>query len=370
MKRPDLKMILLFLMTVIYIIIKLVFNISNILNTFIWLLIFSFGVIFSLGNYNRFKNDKNKISTVFICTVSILIIYFLSGLLFGYTNNSLFSNIYGIFINIWCYIVIIFFEEYIRCLFISYSANSKKYLFFITLLFIFNEINFTNISFYDNFVNIFFRYIPVCLKQFLLTYITYYFGYKNSCVYRFIIIVFNVFLPILPNCNWAINSIIQCIIPIVLYLTLSYEKKVEENGLSVKELKKENPISYIPYFIFLMVLFAFITGVFNYKITAVMSNSMYPLFERGDAVITKEITDIDEIKIGDVIKFKSGNEYIIHRVYDIDKIDNEVRIITKGDNNLIVDDFIVYEKDIESLYIFRIKYIGYLSVWISDAIRN
>lgn len=371
MKKPDLKMILLFLMTVIYIIIKLVFNISNILNTFIWLLIYFFGIIFSLSNYNRFENDKNKITTIFIPTIIILIIYFVSGLLFGYADNALFISGFGIFSNIFNFILIIFFQEYIRALFISYINNKKKYLAIITILFILNEINFVNNSFYYNFVNIFLRYIPIILRQVLLTYITYNYGYKNSCLYRIIITIFNVFLPILPNCNWAINSIFQTLIPITNFLVLNFERKLEENKLSPKDLKKENPISYIPYFIFLIIMFLFIIGVFNYKITAVMSNSMYPLFERGDAIITKSIKDVNDLKVGDIIKFKRGNEYIIHRINNI-SLDDEDNIvfITKGDNNLIVDNELVYAEDIESIYLFKIKYIGYPSVWISDALKR
>ena len=179
MKKPDLKILLLFLMVFSYVIIKIVFNINSILNTFIWLLIFIIANILSISNYDRFKNDNSKISTIFITSISILMIYFLSGLLFGYSKNVLFSNINNIITNSWCYIIIIFFEEYMRQLFISYSKDNKIILFLISLIFIANDINFYSSSFYNTFVNIFLIYIPICLKHFLLTYITYNYGYKN-----------------------------------------------------------------------------------------------------------------------------------------------------------------------------------------------
>ena len=370
MKKPDLKIKLLIILAFIYAIIKMVFSINNMLNTFIWLLIFMFGYIFHISNYNRFENDKNKYLTIGITLVIILIIYFLLGLLFGYTHNALYSKSTGFFINVFNYIIIIFFQEYLRALFIKYSGNKKSILVLITLIFIVNELNITTINFYNIFTGLFSTYIPIILKNILLTYITIKIGYKNAILYRVIIIIFNVFLPILPNTNWMINGIIQILIPIITYFILDYEIKIEENNIKLEDIKKNNPISYIPYFIIISIMFLFIIGVFDYKITAIMSNSMYPLFERGDVVITKNIDDINEIKVGDIIKFKRDNEFIIHRVNKISKKNNKIVFITKGDNNLSVDENLVYEEDIESVYIFKIKYIGYLSVWISEALKN
>jgi signal peptidase len=74
--------------------------------------------------------------------------------------------------------------------------------------------------------------------------------------------------------------------------------------------------------------------------SAVRSNSMYPLLERGDAVFIKKLAPKDVIKNGDIVVFKTENGsyasqgWIMHRIIegDIDK-----GYITKGDANKYID---------------------------------
>ena len=370
MKKPDLRVILLFLITLIYVIIYQVFNISNILNTFIWLLLYFVGFLFSINRYDSFVNRKDKYSTIFLSSIIPLIIYFLSGLLFGYARNALNGDINNFFINLWGSIVVIFFQEYLRNLFISYSNNKKVNIILITIVFILSEVIISTGRFYDNFVSIFTTYLPICITNILLTYITYNYGYKCSILYRLIITSFNIFIPIFPNCGWLVNSIIFCLVPIINYIFLSYEDKNEKNDLSIIEKKKVRPISYIPYVIVISILFCFIIGKFNYKITAIMSNSMKPTFERGDAVILKDVTSIDELNVGDIIKFKRDNQYVIHRIYEIDKSSDNLKIITKGDNNLVIDDKTISFSDVSGKYLFKIKYIGYPSVYFTELLEK
>jgi signal peptidase I len=50
---------------------------------------------------------------------------------------------------------------------------------------------------------------------------------------------------------------------------------------------------------------------------------------------------------------------VIHRIEKIKTIDGVRHIITKGDNNKEVDDWVVLDEDIIGLYKFKIPYIGY-----------
>lgn len=370
MKKPDLRIILLFLVTLVYVIIYQVFNISNILNTFIWLLLYLLGLLFSINRYDSFINRKDKYSTIFLSSIIPLIIYFLSGLLFGYTRNALSNDITNLFLNLWGSIIVIFFQEYLRSLFISYSNNKKVNIIFITIVFILSEIIVSTGRFYDNFINVFTVYLPICITNLMFTFITYNYGYKCSILYKLIVTSFNVFMPIFPNCGWLVNSIILCLLPIINYIFLSYEDKIEKNELSIDEKKKISPLSYIPYVIVIGVLFCFIIGKFDYKITAIMSNSMKPTFERGDAVIIKDVSSIDELNVGDIIKFKSDNNYVIHRIYEIDKSSDKLKIITKGDNNLVVDDKAIDFSCVSGKYLFKIKYIGYPSAYFTELLKK
>jgi signal peptidase len=74
--------------------------------------------------------------------------------------------------------------------------------------------------------------------------------------------------------------------------------------------------------------------------TAVRSNSMYPLFQKGDMVFLNPFFSKYKIKLGDIIIFKTeGGSYdtkgwIVHRVINGNSTNG---FITKGDANEYTD---------------------------------
>lgn len=67
----------------------------------------------------------------------------------------------------------------------------------------------------------------------------------------------------------------------------------------------------------------------------VVSNSMYPQIQKGDAIIMKDV-DPNKIKVGDVVIFLDPQEkeqLIVHRVIDIEEGGSVRYFTTKGDNN-------------------------------------
>ena len=79
------------------------------------------------------------------------------------------------------------------------------------------------------------------------------------------------------------------------------------------------------------------------------SNSMNPVFNRGDLLIQSKIWDVySQVDIGDVLVFKTPeNGIVVHRVFDIimgDKSTNtnpnyDILITTKGDDNTVINPF-------------------------------
>jgi len=96
--------------------------------------------------------------------------------------------------------------------------------------------------------------------------------------------------------------------------------------------------------ILLIILIILILG-FGFKIiffTAVISDSMKPVFQRGDLVMSQSIST-DPV-VGDIITFKAAGVQnpVTHRVTEIQG--NNVK--TQGDNNPAVDDYGTTKKDI------------------------
>ena len=75
--------------------------------------------------------------------------------------------------------------------------------------------------------------------------------------------------------------------------------------------------------------FLTVTGTKTY---AVQTDSMSPLFKKGDAVFVRSI-DTDTLQIGNVVtvEFKDGSGYFTHRINRIEPQNS--LIYTKGDNN-------------------------------------
>jgi signal peptidase len=88
-----------------------------------------------------------------------------------------------------------------------------------------------------------------------------------------------------------------------------------------------------------------VPGVLGYKPMIVLTDSMFPVIEKGDIIISEEI-DPKKVEIGDVISFKDPVSFngkddfsvVTHRVVDITK-DEEGKLlfITKGDFNNTYD---------------------------------
>ncbi len=86
-----------------------------------------------------------------------------------------------------------------------------------------------------------------------------------------------------------------------------------------------------------------IMKIFGYSYSVVVSGSMEPEIEVGDIIFFKDY-NYEELEVDDIIIFYNPEEEknICHRVKEI----TEEGIITKGDNNMFEDSFIVKEEDL------------------------
>jgi signal peptidase len=84
---------------------------------------------------------------------------------------------------------------------------------------------------------------------------------------------------------------------------------------------------------------------------------------KGDAVVFEQYKT-QKIDEQDVIIFKSKDMRVVHRVVEKKNTNGEIRYITKGDANENYDEGYVTEKDIIGIVNFKIKYIGYPTLWL------
>lgn len=381
MRKFNKKIIPIYCLLIIYIVFSTFYGyrsyaniMINIINPLFYITTFIILLFLSNSdNKQRVKAKTNKYQLLFIIVITYLIIYVFAGLFLGYVKSIYSHSLLGIIKNIWNYIIPIVFIELIRNIVIRNSGNNKLIFILISLLFtlididLFNIINITNKK--EIFKLTFSTIIPTVVENFTLTYITMTSGYIANLIYLLPQELTNIILPIFPDLDWYFSSLFGILLPTICFIVIKYLDDRIEAIKPKSRLKKEKPIRLI-IFISPLILFAlFVAGIFKYKPTAIVSNSMYPIYQRGDVVIIEKVNtkNIKNLKKYDIIEYKLDNIIVTHRIIYIEKHnDGTVLYITKGDNNNIVDKEKVTQKQVNGIVKFKVPKVGYPSVWLND----
>lgn len=83
-------------------------------------------------------------------------------------------------------------------------------------------------------------------------------------------------------------------------------------------------------------------GVFGYRASIVLTDSMSGTFEAGDLIFTKEVKDVSKLKKDDIITFisqggESEGKIVTHAIYDVAVKDNTYEIYTYGKKTGAID---------------------------------
>lgn len=106
---------------------------------------------------------------------------------------------------------------------------------------------------------------------------------------------------------------------------------------------------------------------FGIKTFVIVSGSMQPDLMIGDIVIVKKC-DKNDINVGDIISYRSGQSVITHRIVEFIESDGQTGYITKGDNNNVKDNVVVKFEDIEGKYIGKISKLGNVVLFLKNKI--
>lgn len=343
----------------------------NFINPILWMILLLFGLYFFKDDYCRKKYKYDFIQIVIISVIIYLIIYYMSGLVTGYVMLPYARGFIDILKNIIRFVLPIALMEYVRGYLVNRSGKKKIILIVITGIFaILNIIteayNFSVLSMDDFFDFVFSIVVPEIAKSMLLTYLTYRSDFIPSLLYAIIPSVLMYIIPIIPDLNWFLEGSFQLLLAFIVYFVCYnfYTKKYE-----ITKRKKKVYISLVPVFIIVIPILFLVSGVFKYQLMAILTNSMVPVYARGDAVLVEHLEDTEkkELKKGDIIVFTYNDRRILHRIIDIRKDYYGKRVYkTKGDNLESEDAWEISDKDIEAKYICTIYKIGYPSVWISE----
>mgnify|MGYP002709221328 FL=1 len=175
-------------------------------------------------------------------------------------------------------------------------------------------------------------------------------------------------VPILPNINIYLDSVFKFTFPIIILMCL---QKILNEKKDI-EVRKPKILKIVDVFVtlFLLIVVFLTSGIFSHYALVIGSDSMNPNINKGDIVIVKKIKSeqIENIEVGDILVFNMRNKVVVHRVQKINDNNNRISFITKGDNNIDVDNWVVNENDVIGIVTAKIPIVGYPTVWLNEMI--
>ena len=341
-----------------------------IINPIFWIVL-SGVLYFSIAKiYTNTKLRKKIIQYTTVAVLTYLVIYLLSGLFVTFGNNPYNTTLKGLIINFWILGVPIFAKEYIRYKLINnvYDRDKMNFSIFISIVYVLIDIEYARLIGQNVATVTIIKYCaqviaPSIAKNILFSYIAIQGDFVPSVLYQLITNLYYWISPILPNSPWAMSSIIDTVIPIILCLYIRYEKVKLTPKKDRRMIIDTNPGSIIPLVISIVLVIWFALGVFPIKPIAIATGSMEKEICVGDVAIIQKCKG-DDVNVGDIIEYQMEGYTVIHRIIEKKQENGEFHFVTKGDNNISPDNEIVRENQLIGKVIFKIKYIGYPAIWM------
>lgn len=372
--KKSYKKLLLF--QVIILIISFLLNnfVSSILGNYFevlyyFIVLFLFKIIFGFEKDNH-RDTKNICIEIFIYLLIYFLLYYLSGIILSFAKTSNYLHFNGLIKVILPLIIAIILREILRYMMVKKSEESKLLIIMTCFFFIISDLRGTLetsifYSSYTIFIYIAITLLPTITKNIFVTFISYKTGYKPTIMYYLIISLYSFFVPIVPNPNQYLYSIIELLVPMFfMYGIYKYYKRENDEKIERNYSKKRMGNLVIP--ILLVSFLVYITsGYFHYHAIVIASGSMEPNILKGDVVVIEKINKKD-IQIGNVIAYKYDKRIIVHRLVKNIKVGEELYYYTKGDANYDIDNYKITEDMIIGVVNIRVPYIGYPTVWINE----
>ena len=341
-----------------------------IINPLFWLLLAGF-LYLTLGkSIENKKMKKSIIQYTIVAILTYILIYMISGIVVTFGKNPYDTTVFGIITNIWMFGVAIVSKEYIRYKLIDNVYEKDKTTISILISIVYVTIDIDISRFIGNSVATYscIRYIvqnilPEITTNVVFSYTARYGNWIPGVLYKLCTNIYYWISPIIPNTPWVMTAIVDTTIPVILFLYIRYEKNKLDIFRTKENIINSDPRNVIPLVIAIILAIWFAIGIFPIKPVAIASGSMEKELYVGDIAIIKKC-NANDVNVGDIIEYQMDGYTVIHRIIEKKQKNGEFLFITKGDNNQMADSENVKEKQLIGKVIFKIKYLGYQSIWL------
>lgn len=338
---------------------------------FLVILIILFKILFGIEREDR-RYRKDILFEFIVFIVAFFIIFYFLGFFFGFARTSNYYSYNGFKNFIIPKILTIILREILRFVMLKKTYGDKRVLISTCILFIFFDI--TNPLYYGTFDSgysiflfIALTLMPSISANIAFTYLSPKTGYKPIIIYSLFIGLYNYLIPIIPNPNEYLTSIIMFILPILLAFKLSkFLNKISDEEKESR-IKKSSILSLIIPSAFLIIFIYFTSGYFRYYAISIATGSMEPVILKGDVVIIEQTKEnFEELEEGQVIAFEYNKVIVVHRIIRKIKEGNEYYYYTQGDANANEDGYPITKDMLVGVVSLKIPYIGLPTIWLKE----
>lgn len=374
MKSEKIRLIILQISLLIFLLFAIIYNnvISKKILAIVLLVFMVIFVKFIKNDKLKATNSKQILILLTAFGASYIAIIYIIGIFTGFYVSTVKLSLWSVINYIIPYIVIIISTEIIRKRTLL-KENKFSNILILIITIIIDVIIKSNINglekINDYFVLLSFIIFSSVANNLLFNYIILkYRNAKATIAYRMITTLYAYIIPIMPDIYIFFESVIQIIVPYIIYNILEkiYNRKVEVITTSKK---RKNLILSILILIIVTFIVMLISCKFTYGALVIGSGSMTGTINKGDIIIYERYNPNKEIEKGEIIVFKKDDIKIVHRVVDIKKTGANIRYYTKGDANPNEDEGYREKDQIIGKVKFKIKYIGYLTLFVNDMLN-
>lgn len=321
---------------------------------------------------DRHHLSKNVCLDIIIFLLIFFMCYYLLGILISFTKINNYYTLSAIIKVILPLILSIILKELLRYMVVSKTFGNKLLLILTCILFInldlLGKYDLTTFKTkYDTFIFIATVLLPIISKNILCTYLSYKVGYKPALLYVLVTSLYAYLIPIIPNPNQYIYSIIWLVIPMILmYRMYKYFTKESHDIKIERDYHKRRFGSLIIPIILIIILVYFVSGYFHYHAIVVASGSMETTISKGDVVIIEKVADKEKIELKEIIAYRYNKIIVVHRLVKKINVDGQTIFYTKGDANENIDNYKITMDMVIGTVNFKIPYIGYPTVWVNE----
>ena len=365
------------ILAILYVVARIAIQFTNnkifgTINIIVWLALLVYLLIANKNTHKRIGNTKFYLKSIALAIVAYLLAFFIMGFVIGFSRSGYDRSLHGIFMNILKYILPIIGIELFRSNVLIPNKEKKSVIIIFTIILILMELDYSLI--YNNLRNTerFFQYIAtrvlgVITYNIVFSFLVFKGSHAMNLIFRIPKELFILVMPFYPS-NWFMDSVFNLLTPAILYFLYRYIITYREKHKVSRRTQGISKIGLIFAVVFSVLLMLFMLGFFKCEPIGILSNSMYPTYSRGDMLIYEKFDEshLKNLEKGSIIVYRIGNQTVAHRVVNVIQENGETLYQTMGDNNNAPDVKYVKISQIQGVYRFHIKYIGYPSVWLHD----